>query len=210
MQQCHALLTSVLMLLIQPSSAWLISSKPCFPAQPTPVPRQVCFPPPTEDVQLSPWTGRLNMPCVMYRLICTEAVLWMDFQSPGQQFSHLSPSFLALLQLKGALPLTRTYSWMVTQPAPVHCLPTLGELLAHTSKCAVSLGKRNVHLLLKKEKRERCTSKPSVHLQCLSVHWNRLSRETVSVPCLEVSTLGCWDKTGSTYGEQDLKKAETA
>lgn len=151
MQQCHALLTSVLMLLVQPSSAWLISSKPCFPAQPTPVPRQVCFPPPTEDVQVSPWTGRLNMPCVMYRLICTEAVLWMDFQSPGQQFSHLSPSFLALLQLKGALPLTRTYSWMVTQPAPVHCLPTLGEVLAHTSMCAVWLGKRNVHLLLKKE-----------------------------------------------------------
>lgn len=71
--------------------------------------------------------------------------------SPGQQFSHLSPSFLALLQLKGALPLTRTYSWMVTQPAPVHCLPTLGELLAHTSMCAEWLGKRNVHLLLKKE-----------------------------------------------------------
>lgn len=91
-------------------------------------------------------------------------------------------------------------------PLPAHSWRSIGS---HLYVCSV-IRKEKCASTLEEGKCERCTSKPSVHLQCLSVHWHRLSRETVSVPCLEVSTLGCWDKTGSTYGEQDLKKAETA
>ena len=90
-------------------------------------------------------------------------VMWMGFQSSSQPCSAVLPSLPLSSGTKpvkgslisaGSLTLTGTHPWPLTQPAPIHCLPTLGDYWL-TPLSVQEIRKKNVHLILQKCK--RCT-----------------------------------------------------